>query len=226
MAVVVGTSTFPQTGFNRTRLKAIQEIADHTGGSDRPDVQRRAADCYDAAVREYNSVQWIFNRMRNEIVLTAPSPAGSADYSLNYDFDRPIAAVLIDAQGNDGGYVDFVPYRLFVEAFAIQTGIGSFPECYTARNVHQFGLITVYPRMGPTVNYPVMRVDYFRRILASTADDEGLNVPVEVEEGIFQLGLAKFVHKIEGASKATQDYRLAAAMRSEVERKHRDFGRR
>lgn len=68
MPVVTG-SGFPQTGANRTRAQVRVELADASGGANKPDIAAKADRAWDAAVREFNSVAWQFCRVQEDIAI-------------------------------------------------------------------------------------------------------------------------------------------------------------
>ena len=104
----VSTTNFPKKGTNRTRSEAVSEIADYTGGANRPDVQRRAGKAWDTAVRKFNNKQWKFNRMSQDITLATTT--ASETYSLNSDFHLPLRGVVIDSDGKIRQDVRYVAY--------------------------------------------------------------------------------------------------------------------
>ena len=67
--VVQRAVSFPATGTNRTRGQAQQELLEYVGGEDRGNAQRRAGLVWDASVREFNTVAWVFNRVIDDITL-------------------------------------------------------------------------------------------------------------------------------------------------------------
>ena len=66
---VLSGSGFPQTGANRTRAQVRDELADLSGGGNKPDIKAKADRAWDAAVREFNSVAWSFARVQEDIVI-------------------------------------------------------------------------------------------------------------------------------------------------------------
>lgn len=66
---VVGGSGFPQTGANRTRAQVRSELADMSGGANKPDIQAKADRAWESAIREFNSVAWDFCRVQEDIAI-------------------------------------------------------------------------------------------------------------------------------------------------------------
>lgn len=66
---VLSGEGFPQTGANRTRAQVRAELADMSGGGNKPDIKAKADRAWDAAVREFNSVAWSFARVQEDIVI-------------------------------------------------------------------------------------------------------------------------------------------------------------
>lgn len=68
MPVLSGTG-FPQTGANRSRAQVRAELADLSGGANKPDIKAKVDRAWDAAVREFNSVAWRFLRTQEDIII-------------------------------------------------------------------------------------------------------------------------------------------------------------
>lgn len=226
MSIVTGSpaSNFPQTGSNRTRSQAVAEIAEHAGGDDRSIVAARAGRAWDAAVREFNTVAWRFNRMVQDITLVTLTP----DYTLNSDFRSPLRALILDSSSETIDEVSWMSYPEWTMAYPDQSSTASYPDIYTARNVHETGLVTFDPIPKAPFQYPKVRVHYHRRIALATSDGSRLDVPMEVDEAIFALALAKFMAKVTGfqtaeSAGASPFYVTARALRSDVEREWRDY---
>jgi hypothetical protein len=66
---VLGNEGYPQTGANRTRAQVRAELGDLSGGGNKTDIKAKADRAWDAAVREFNSVAWSFNRVQEDIVI-------------------------------------------------------------------------------------------------------------------------------------------------------------
>lgn len=218
--VVVGTgSTYPQTAATPTRATTVAEIASHTGGEESSLQLSRAGLSYDAAIRSFNDVRWKFNRLVNDITLTATNV-----FSLATAFAEPYRAVLVDSNSKEVYPVAWLEWGVFTEGMLPNLGTGPMPQYYSARNVHETGQVTVYPTLAAPLTYPTLRIYYFRRIIAASSDDTRLNVPEEVYQAIFQLALANYLSKTrEGAARAAAEYTLAAGMRARVEQLHRDW---
>jgi hypothetical protein len=219
---IVNLAGFPQSGNNRTRAEIISEIASFYGGEDRPTIRLRAAKSWESAIREYNTWLWRFNRVTVDIPLASPSPANSDTYDLPTDFGEPNRAKLVNADGHEEDYVNWVPFEEWLVFFPDRTSPSSLPLFYTAQNIHQTGKVTIYPRVS-TPQWPTLRLYYFRRILIPAGDSERLNVPLEVDEGILQLGQAKMTHKQKSFAEAAEEYDRAVSYRIGLEHRFRDF---
>src|SRR5262245_41350095 len=66
---VLSGSGFPQTGANRTRAQVRSELADMSGGANKPDIKAKADRAWESAIREFNSVAWSFNRLQEDIAI-------------------------------------------------------------------------------------------------------------------------------------------------------------
>lgn len=213
-------SGFPQQSENRTRSQAAVEMADYSGGSDRPEMVIRAGRAWDAAVREFNSVAWRFNRVVADITLVADTKV----YTLPTDFRSPERAQIIDANGAEVCALEWVPYERWLVMFSNQVTGSNQPQYYTALNVHNAGQVRYEPFPSGTLGYPKVRHTYLRRIALAPGDDDRLNVPVEVDEAIFLLGVAKLVDQVGGDPEVTARYVRARILRDACEREHRNFG--
>lgn len=213
------TTNFPQTSNNRTRLQAENELCDFLGGGNRGEMRAMAGRMWDAAVREYNDVCWKFNRMQQDITLVADTK----EYELNSDFRSPLRAQLLDS--NSVGQQDLIwlPHHDWLRYFAGGSSGAGIPDYYTALNIHLTGLVRFEPWPMGTLGYPTAKITYFRRIVPASAESDVLNVPMEVDEAIFQLARAKMVHAKDGGDKAATDYLVAQRMKEEVRREWRDW---
>lgn len=220
---VVSTSAFPQDFGNRTRGEVLTEIASFYGGEDRASILNRAAKAWESAIREYNTWLWTFNRVTIDITLSSPSPAASDTYSLPTDFAAPNRAKLVDANGKERDAVEWVPFDEWLVYVPDRSTTASRPIFYTAQNAHETGLVTIYPRAASSLQWPTLRIYYFRRILIPTDAGERLNVPLEVDEGIFQLAQAKMTHKQKNFAFASAEYDRAVGYRLGLEHRFRDF---
>lgn len=221
-SVVTDSGGFPQDDNNRTRDEAIAEIASFYGGENRNAIKLRAGKSWESAIREYNTWLWVFNRVTADLTLASPTPASSDTYSLPTDFAAPNRAKIVDANGKERQSVRWVPFAEWTYFVPDHSGTGTQPLVYTAQNIHETGLVSVYPRIV-SPSWPTLRVFYFRRILIPTAGNERLNVPFEVDEGIFQLAQAKMTHKQKTFAAAAAEYDRATSYRLGLEHRFRDF---
>ena len=223
--IVVGLSSgFPQTSTGRTREQLATDILDFTGGSDRPEAVVKAGRTIDSAVREYNNVAWKFNRLQDDITLTAKSGSTvTRDYTLNTDFKQAFSAVMVDSDGNTRYRVDWIPYEQWARRFPDQSSTGSVPFFYTIRNKHQTGIVTVDPGPGENLTWPTLRINYNRRIALGQASSSVLNVPEEVEEGITQLAISNLLARTGETPQWERQRIIAFQLRIDLEAEHRDW---
>jgi hypothetical protein len=178
------------------RADLARELADYIGGSTEGENLRRAVDCLREAVGAYNAVVWKFNRVTQNITLAA-----GTTFTLQTDFAEPRRCVLLDAAGAVQRSVGWLDPGEFLGRFTDNAGTGvPAPEFYTIENGHEVGQVTVWPRLGSTLTYPTMRLHYLRRILFP-ADGAALNVPVEVEQAIFDEAKDRLLAKSSGGKK-------------------------
>lgn len=227
MPVWVGTSSAVSptvSTANRTRLQAMNELCYYVGGSNDANGRLRAGSAWDRAVRDFNGVAWRFNLQ-------------STDYTLPTDFDSAGEAALPEGfrdskrlmlVNEDGETVDFITYRKWSEwtlTDPSQAAYQGSPNSYTSRNPHGDATFIVDPIPDQTATYlnPTLRLHWHSRIELASAEDGTLNVPIEVDEAIFALALAKFIKMQKGARESIEFERDAAFQRSEVEREWRDY---
>jgi hypothetical protein len=337
---------FPQTGANRTRANAQIEICEYIGGTDDAKELVRAGHSWDAAVREFNSCPWKFNRMTQDIPLSssmldaASAPTVSRDAGtgagfvlssgrtitywaeervkdgeqitrrnltistsqtvtltgdgttdkpvitrpttvnadtthwalfgtatngafpdgneiaevaiatttiedtrtgnnpehadgdpyyvgtglLEAEFRNPKFANLLDDKGHESYPVDYLPWEEFQRCYGEDRILtASTIDAYTVRNAHQTGIVTWYPRILRPATYPKLRIVFHRRIALASADTDRLNVPVEVDQAIFDLAVAHHIAKSKGFIEASASKKRAAELRLLVERDWRDW---
>jgi len=220
---VTTAANFPQSGGNRTRLAALTEIASFYGGESRPQIVTRAGAAWESAIREYNSWLWTFNRVTMDITLSSPSPAGSDTYDLATDFAAPNRAKLVDSNSKERDSLWWVPFEEWLVYFPDRSTPSSRPVAYTAQNVHETGKVIIAPPAGTSLQWPTLRLYYFRRIVIPSGEENRLNVPLEVDEGIFQLAQAKMTHKQKSFQEAANEYERAGAYRLGLEHRFRSF---
>jgi hypothetical protein len=223
ITTVVTSLNYPQSGSNRTRSAALAEIASFYGGESRPQIVARAGAAWESAIREYNTWLWRFNRVTANITLASPSPAGSDTYDLATDFAEPNRAKLVDSNSKERDSLSWVPFEEWLIYFPDRSATSSRPCFYTAQNVHETGKVTVYPPPATSLQWPTLRLYYFRRIVVPTGDGERLNTPQEIDEGIFQLAQAKMTHKQKSFADAAQEYARAGDFRLGLEHRFRSF---
>jgi hypothetical protein len=220
--VSAGAATvFPATGSNATVASILDDIAAYIGGQSSPHALGRARIALKQAVREFNTWAWRFNRMQQTISWVA----NTTDYALNSDIRDPYRATLMNASSIAISPVEYREYSAFSREFASRLGTSSYPTHYTVRNVHETGLVTIYPPMGssPSTNYPSMLLDYHRRIALPTSDDGTLDVPLEAEEALRQTAVAIAIAMSRTFEEATVARNLADRLRFSLEAEWRDW---
>jgi len=163
-------------------------------------------------------------RMGNNPAIPDGFPYYVGVYLLQSDFRNPKSAHLVDDAGQERDPVDYVPYDQFLTCLQQEASWSStYPDVYTVRNAHETGEVTVYPRQTRPVLYPSLRLVYHRRIQLATGNDDRLNVPVEVDEAIFQLAVAKFLSKLREHKQSVLAFQVAKDIRAQIEREWRDW---
>lgn len=209
---------------NRTRARAVEELCYYVGGDDDADAKTRAGTAWDRAVRDFNAVYWKFNRLSQDYILpTDFNSSGEAD--LPTGFRGAIRLMLLDSNGKSVEQIEYRDWRIWTITDPYQVVPGNLVNYYTSRNPHadQTFIVDPIPDSTATFTYPTLRLFYSKRIELATADDATLDVPVEVDEAIFALALAKFVKMMKGARESAEYERDASYQRSEMEREWRDY---
>lgn len=213
-------SNFPQKGNNRTLAQIEQEIGQYVGGAANKSMKNRVKASVREAVRDYNSWMWTFNRTSQDITLVSTDP----DYSLNSNFRSPLRSFLVDSDGKNREEVEYVPWRRWAILRPDESGTGSQPAIYTLFNPHAEGLVIVHPIPTAPLSYPTFRLRYHKRIVMPSSPSMKLDVPEEIEEGIFLKALALSTHKAKNSAlKAAGEYRMAGDKRLELEQEYRDW---
>lgn len=214
----------PATSSNRTRAQAVTELCYYTGGSDNAIAKVRAGTAWDRAVRDYNGVAWRFNRQYQDYTLPT-SFDSSGESALPDDFRSASRLMLLNSDGETVDFITFRPWREWTLTDPSHGVVGGGPNSYTFRNEHSSHKIVLdpIPDQTATYTYPTLRLHYHTRIELAPADDNLLDVPVEVDEAIFALALAKFIKMQKGAKESLEYERDASFQRSEVEREWRDY---
>jgi len=222
---------YPEIFQNRTRTTACAELAEYVGGVTRTDALARAGLCWDAAVREFNSVAWRFNIKVQEITLDGTTVDGVTgvigvpDYQLTDKFRSPVRCQMLDAQKLSRTLVQWFTYNEWLVFRRNQLTGGPIPLRYTARNVHETGIVTFDPRPVGPLTYPTARIIYASWIDLQPTAGSTLAVPPDVDEAIFQLATAKLIAKNKRfGGEAELAFKVAHEMRMAVERNHRIYG--
>lgn len=215
---IVTALNFPASGANRTRKDATAQIASYIGGGNNPAQITRAGYCWDEAVQRYNSVWWTFNRERDDITLTATN-----EFDLEGDFGAPERAFLLNSSSERKNKVNWIPFEELVDREEDNSGTATMPTRYSIFNPHGEGKVRVYPTLGSSITYPTLRILYFKRIAKASGPNSRLDVPVEVDQGIFDLAVAIMIARTQGPSASRAYFRDAEAQRIELERTWRGY---
>ena len=211
-------SNFPQTSKNRPVSSIIEELASFTGGQSREDIPVRAREALFEEIRSYNSWKWTFNRVKEDLTLVA----STADYTLSQDFRSPLRGQMVDSSSKTRCEVSWIDWSDWASEVPDQSSTGSMPLLYTARNIHENGLVTVDPVPASTLTYPTLRLFYHRRILCP-ADNEVINVPTEVEQAIFDGAIWRFLRKIGTFRDAREALASALLSKAQITQEYRDY---
>lgn len=223
MYAIVGppSASFPQTGTGRDRSTLTNIIATYIGGERAPLALDRARLALDHAIRFFNFWPWKFNRLQQ----TIPFVANTSDYALNGAFRSFRRATLLDANGKDNSKLDILDWQEATTRLTDRSATSAYPDAVTARNVHETGLVTLYPPMGatPSTGFPSMRIDYHRRIVLPSGDASVMNVPEQVEEAILLHGIAQVIKMVRSYEEAAGAMTDATFARHAIEREQLDY---
>ena len=214
-------SNFPQTSKNRPISSMMEELASFTGGQLRDDTLKRAREAIFESIRGFNSWAWTFNRVTEDIALTANG--STPDYTLTQDWRSPLRAQMVDSSNNTRDEVSWIEWGDWASRFPDQSTTGSIPLLYTARNIHETGQVTVDPVPATTLTYPTLRLFYHRRILCP-ADGAVINVPTEIEQAIFDEAIWRFMRKVKTFREAREAQSAAIFSKAAITQEYRDYG--
>ncbi len=214
-------TNFPQTSKGRVISSMMDELASFTGGKSRPDILDRAREAIFEEIRSFNSWAWTFNRVTEDITLTADG--ATPNYTLAADWRNPLRAQMVDSSSKTRDDVTWIEWGDWVSMFPDQSTTGSMPQFYTARNIHETGLVTVDPVPATTLTYPTLRLYYHRRILCP-ADNEAINVPTEIEQAIFDGAVWRFLRKVKSFRDAREALGSAILSKAMITQEYRDYG--
>jgi len=218
LVFITPPADFPQQNTNRTCGNILTDLLQFTGGTEDADAQEKAKLALQMAVREYNGILWNFNRVTQDITLTAET-----DFTLAAAFRAPLAATLLDSSNENTWTLSWLPWEEFIFQAWDRRGTGSMPLVYTARNVHETGVVTVWPKLTTPLTWPTMRMEYFRRILIPSGVGDTLNVPEEIEEGIVQRALAILIAMTRTYREARDQLQIAAAIKETLKMEYRGY---
>lgn len=149
----------------------------------------------------------------------------SGFYDLNTNVRNPVKAFMVDPQGRERISVVFIPYRQYA-IMLTRVATASRPLFYTLRNRYRTGQVIFHPRPATQNLWPIVRLIYDSPInLAGSDPGSQLDVPMEVDEAIFQRATAIFLHRLKGPEAvvgldaAKKDFDL----RQQVEAEYRDY---
>lgn len=215
---------FPDTGDNRSRLEASRELADYVGGASRPVILDKAGRAWDAAVRRYNKRLWKFTRTETDHALGSVS-AGTFEFTNSLGFRGPIRAQLLNSSGEEDDIVYWVNYEMWTEFSPEREANQNAPRIYTAQNTHKDGKIIISPPTlaGASMEHATLRLIHYIYIALAKTPEAKLNVPVDFDEGIFQLATAIFLSTERSFRESREAFALALAAQVELWPEHRGY---
>ena len=194
---------YPQDNQNRTLSELVLDILEYAGGLDDVDEKAKAKRALESAVRQFNHISWSFNRSFKDVTFLADT----SEYIMLADFYTPWRAMIIDDNDKNVKRLQWVPYDEWLITRPNQRTGTSLPLGYTIRNIHEDGLVTFFPPLGPgPFTYPKARIHYHRRIIVPIGSGV-MNIPSEVEEAIVQEAVAIMISKVRNFAEA-RDQRL------------------
>lgn len=218
---------FPQLAGLRTVADIIDDLLDYTGGADRPESRARARRALQETVRAFNGMAWRFNRRTVDLTFVADT----SEYALDATTRDVFKVMLIDADGEFFGDVEFTPYEDFLRYDGSTVSGVTVPDEYTIFNSFNEGLIRFLPRIGagPFTAIPTARIFYHKRIDVPSTDDATIQVPIEVETALVRQAAALLVARVrtfEEAARARADAKDITLRIQDEWRDWVDFGKR
>lgn len=166
-------------------------------------------------------------RTGNDPAVPVGDPYFLGEGDLSTDFKSPKAAFLVDSDGHSSWPLEYIPYYEWLQLYNEDRNLVSTSlDVFTVRNPHETGKVLWYPRIQRPASWVALRLIYHRRILLASTNESRLNVPVEVEQAIFDLAVAKHISKVRGFTTekgVTSAFILAKQSRQTVEAEHRDW---
>lgn len=212
-------ASYPQVNQNRTLAALVLDILEYAGGLDDEDERAKAERALNSAVRQFNHVSWSFNRLFKDVTFLA----NTSDYVMPAGFYTPWRGLIIDANDKTVRRIQWIPYDEWVLTRPNQRTGTSLPHGYTIRNIHETGMLTFFPPLGPgPFTYPKARIHYHRRIVVPIGTAV-MNVPSEVEEAIVQEGAAIMISKVRNFQEARDQRLLAREARAVCELRWRSW---
>ena len=214
-------TSFPQVSDNRSLGALVTELAQYSGGEDRTDIQDKARSSIFAAIRQFNQVYWTFNVLIDDLTLSSPNAVTDADFDLTASFYRQYRAQMVDSSSKTRDRVQWVEWEDWTRDNSDQSTTGSIPLLYTARNIHERGVVTVDPPPASTLTYPTLRLFYFRQIASPSGDGDSIDCPSVVEQARLDLAVFICLSMVRGFREAREARGEALLSRAAVEREYR-----
>ena len=146
-----------------------------------------------------------------------------SDFSLNSTFRSPKRAFIVDADGLERHRIDYIDYAVFPSVFETNHPAAPYPACYTVRNPHSEGKVIFYPRVRLSAAWPTVRIIYHKFLALAVGDRARLDVPVAVDQAIFDLAVGIIVSRVDTMERAAPFFALAGGSRAAVEQAYRDY---
>lgn len=138
--------------------------------------------------RVINSRRWRRITGFQDVVMVT----GQATYNLDGNYRDPINCIRLNSSDQPDGRVFYKQFQTFDQDHPVATSSGD-PTIYTVfYDEHQM-ILDVPPQNSWVVDYPVIRLKFFRRVAHVTKPGDTINAPSEFESAIMDYARMKWV---------------------------------
>ena len=160
MSVGVG-ATVTQIPAADNRAGMTRAVLNYVQANSDPDLENTVHEALNGGVDLLNSRMWWWNIKTQDITLAATD----LDYTLNSNFKKPIAAILLDTNSKQCSRLRWKEPKVFYDENTYNVSDGS-PSVYSVVNAKDDGLLVlnVAPTSDFVASWPKIRLKYHARI--------------------------------------------------------------
>lgn len=205
-STVLSSSGSGQTGV-ATGGSMITQVARVVGGESEAEIRTQALDCINRVRIELNQHDWRFMKRTDDPITLVD---GTATYSLDEQFRKPVYAGLVDSAGVRQYDLYYADDEVVIHQQSDMSATGR-PYYYMLRNDFEDGLVTLYPTPdGNAAADFFLVVEYFARIGAIADDSDSIELPEEITNVLVLGGQAYILRERDRSNPAVglawQDY--------------------